>query len=327
VERSLLEADRAEAAARMMLAANPSSVWGQYALAQVLADREDYRGVIAVLDPVVAGWEAGRGDSQGLNPVRVFEQLAVAHQGLRDYDRAVELFERARQATPGDVRLVRLAAAAFLEGGQPDRGVQLLEAFVEDNPRSAAAYVSLAEIYIQGGRMANALGIIDRAATRLPGDTSVAFGVGNALERDGHFVEAEQVFRALLAEDGNHVQTLNSFGYMLAVQGIRLEESIEYITRALEIEPDNPAIVDSLGWAYYKLNRLDLAEQHLRRAAAGLATNSVVQDHLGDTLFKQGNFTEAALAWERALAGDGDAIERAEVERKLEAARQRAANQ
>jgi Flp pilus assembly protein TadD len=110
---------------------------------------------------------------------------------------------------------------------------------------------------------------------------------------------------------------------MLAERGERLQESVDYIKRALEIEPNNPAIIDSLGWAYFKMNQLDLAEVHLRKAAAGLMTNSVIQDHLGDTLFKLGNFDEAAHAWERALAGDGDSIERETIERKIKSAREK----
>jgi tetratricopeptide (TPR) repeat protein len=165
--------------------------------------------------------------------------------------------------------------------------------------------------------------VLYRAAARLPGDTSVPYGVGTLLEGQKHYLEAERVFKRLLATDPNHVQALNSLGYMLAERGERLQESVEYIKRALEIEPDNPAIIDSLGWAYFKLNQLDLAELHLRKAAAGLVTNSVIQDHLGDTLFKLGNFDEAANAWERALAGDGDSIERSAIERKLKSAREK----
>jgi tetratricopeptide (TPR) repeat protein len=98
---------------------------------------------------------------------------------------------------------------------------------------------------------------------------------------------------------------------------------VGYIKRALEIDPDNPAYLDSLGWAYFKLNQLDLAEPQLRKAAADLVTNSVIQDHFGDTLFKLGRFEEAIAAWERALAGDGDSIERSVIERKIRSVRDR----
>ena len=76
-----------------------------------------------------------------------------------------------------------------------------------------------------------------------------------------------------------------------------------------------------MGWAYFKLDRLDLAETPLRAAAVQLPTNSVVQDHLGDLLFSLGLFGEAIQAWERALAGDGDEIDPGRIETKIDEAR------
>jgi tetratricopeptide (TPR) repeat protein len=322
-ERTLANSAGAEATAHKLIAASPNSVWGQYALAQVFGDRRDYRSVIATLQPIVTGWASRQDNGQGLNVVRLHEQLGLAYQGLKQYNKAIEQFGQARQIAPGDIRVARLEALALREMGQMERGVTLLEGVLKQDDKQPAAYLALAELYLEAGRLPQALTVLDRAAAALPGDTAVPYGVGNLLESQKHYAEAERVFKKLLATEPNHVQALNSLGYMLAERGERLEESVEYIKRALEIEPNNPAIIDSLGWAYFKLNQLELAEIHLRKAAAGLVTNSVIQDHLGDTLFKLGNFDEAARAWERALAGDGDSIERATIERKIKSAREK----
>jgi tetratricopeptide (TPR) repeat protein len=108
---------------------------------------------------------------------------------------------------------------------------------------------------------------------------------------------------------------------MLAERGERLDESVGYLKRALEIEPDNGSFLDSLGWAYYKSDRLDLAEQNLKRAADQMRTNSVIQDHYGDVLVKLGRYDEAIAAYTRALAGDGDSIDKGEIDRKIRAAK------
>jgi tetratricopeptide (TPR) repeat protein len=110
---------------------------------------------------------------------------------------------------------------------------------------------------------------------------------------------------------------------MLADRGERLDESVDLITRALEVDPRNGSYLDSLGWAYFKGGRLQLAEQHLRQAAEQLATNSVVQDHYGDVLFKLERYQEAVDAWLHALGGDGDSIDRDDIDRKIRSARQR----
>ena len=98
-----------------------------------------------------------------------------------------------------------------------------------------------------------------------------------------------------------------------------LDEAINLVQRALKIEPDNPSFLDSLGWAYFRQGRLDLADRPLTDAAAKLPTNSVVQDHLGDLRFKQGRYAEATAAWEQSLQGDGESIDRAR--HRTEAAR------
>ena len=319
-ERQMANTAGAEATAVKMVQVDPRGVWGQYALAQVATDKKDYRKVIDTLEPVMTGWTARTDGGQGLNPARLYEQLGEAYRALKQYDKAIEELQHAREISPGDTRLARLHAQALREHGQLDRGVNLLEELLGRTDQQPAAYISLAELYVDAGRIPQALGVLDRAAAKMPGDTSVAFEVGAVLERGKHYEDAERVFRRVIASDPNHAQALNYLGYLLADRGERLQESVGFIKRALEIDPDNPAYLDSLGWAYFKLNQLALAEPQLRRAAANLATNSVIQDHFGDTLFKLGRYDEAVEAWQHALAGDGDSIERPAIERKIKSA-------
>ena len=110
---------------------------------------------------------------------------------------------------------------------------------------------------------------------------------------------------------------------MLADRGERLDESVGYLKKALEIEPDNGSYLDSLGWAYFKKDNLDLAEQNLRKAAGQLLSNSVIQEHYGEVLFKLGRYDDAITAWTRALNGDGQDIDRADIDRKIKSAKQK----
>ena len=116
---------------------------------------------------------------------------------------------------------------------------------------------------------------------------------------------------------------LNYLGYMLANRGERLHESVQLIQRALESAPHNGAYLDSLGWAYFKLEKWDLAETYLRQASEQMSQNSVIQDHFGDLLFKRGRYKEAIEAWERAVVGDAELIDLPGVERKIRDARER----
>jgi tetratricopeptide (TPR) repeat protein len=151
----------------------------------------------------------------------------------------------------------------------------------------------------------------------------VVFQLGAVFERGQRFTEAEGAFRRALERDPEDAATLNYLGYMLAERGERLDESVDLIQRALELDPHNGSYLDSLGWAYLKQNRLELAEPPLRQAGEQLRRNSVVQDHLGDLLFRLERYAEATSAWERALAGDQDGVELSLIEDKLRDARDR----
>jgi Flp pilus assembly protein TadD len=127
----------------------------------------------------------------------------------------------------------------------------------------------------------------------------------------------------LLAKDPQDANALNSLGYMLADHGVRLDEAVDLVQRALKVEPANPSFLDSLGWAYFRQGKLDLADPALTQAAEQLPTSSAVNEHLGDLRFKQERYADAVAAFERSLAGDGESIDRAKVEKKVRDARQR----
>jgi len=135
--------------------------------------------------------------------------------------------------------------------------------------------------------------------------------------------QAIGVLTSAIARDPLSAPALNSLGYTLADRGQRLPEAVTFIERALKVDPDNPSYLDSLGWALYKQGRGAEAEAPLRKAAQALPDQSVIQDHFGDVLVKNGKVPEAITAWERALAGDGEDIDRVAIEKKIKDARGR----
>jgi tetratricopeptide (TPR) repeat protein len=161
------------------------------------------------------------------------------------------------------------------------------------------------------------------AQQKFPADTTIPFELGAVLDKQKRFADAESAFRQVLSKDPEHAPALNYLGYMLAERGERLDESVDFLKKALEIEPDNGSYLDSLGWAYYKADKLDLAVTNLERAAEQLQTNSVIQDHYGDVLFKLSRFDDAIAAWNRAIVGDGDSVDKASIDKKIRSAKQK----
>jgi tetratricopeptide (TPR) repeat protein len=190
-------------------------------------------------------------------------------------------------------------------------------------PTDARGLYLEAQLLDDRGRKNEAIAAFSELVKRSPEDGSLVLEYANLLEKSGRVADAEQALRDLLAKDPLDANTLNSLGYLLADHGQRLDEAVDLVQRALKVEPGNPSFLDSLGWAYYQQGNLDRADAPLTEAASKSPTNSVIQDHLGELRFKQQRFADAASAWERSLAGDGDAIDRAAIEKKMRDARSR----
>ncbi len=268
----------------------------------------------------IATFERARALSPGDSTYDLY--VTQAYLGARRYDDALKVVNGLRARRPTDARVAQLQARVLAAAGKRDQAVAVLRDTVKNNPDVTAAYLSLADVLSEASRTDEALKVLDDASTRFPDDVSVPFQRGALFERAKDFDRAERAFRDVLARDPLHAPALNYLGYMFADRGERLDEAVDLIERALKIDPDNGSYLDSLGWALYKQKKLDRAEQVLASAAEQLPANSVVQDHFGDVLSARGKPREAVQAWERALAGDMESLDRASVERKIRGAQE-----
>jgi tetratricopeptide (TPR) repeat protein len=215
--------------------------------------------------------------------------LAQTYMQAKKYQEASAFASAAQKKFPGDLRFTRLQARVLFDTGNQSAALALLESAVRSHPDDSGVYLSMADLYTDAGRTDEALKTLESAVKRFPEEADV----------------------------------LNYLGYMLAERGQRLDESVQLITRALALDPENPSYLDSLGWAHFKRGDLAQAETYLTKAADGLPRNSVVQDHYGDLLAKRGRHADAIAAWNKALAGDGEDVERAVIEKKIRDAQAR----
>jgi tetratricopeptide (TPR) repeat protein len=262
------------------------------------------------------------------NDVRLSFLMAQAQRDTGDLDGAVSTARSLRAAHPEDVRAAYLLGQMLEAKGRHQEVIDLLQPEIA---RLRAANVKGAQLamllategsaLLQLRRNDEAMTLLKDAVAQAPDDTAVLFQYGAALDRGGNPAEAERAFRDVIARDPLDAGALNYLGYMLAEHGTSLDEAVSLIERALKVDPDNPSYLDSLGWAYVQQGKLDLAEQPLSTAADRLPKNSVIQDHLGDLRLKQNRRTDAIAAWERALAGDMESLDRAKLLKKIEAAR------
>jgi tetratricopeptide (TPR) repeat protein len=246
----------------------------------------------------------------------------------RQPEKALEEAEAGVQKFPEDRPLRLLRASLLGERGQVEEAIQQLRAMLNNTPADREVHLAVAQVYSQAKRFSEAEAAARQALalSGKPDDQEYPqFLLGAIYERQKKYELAEEQFKKVLAANPLNAAAANYLGYMLADRGVRLEESVKYIQKALELEPNNGAYLDSLGWAYFKMQRLDLAESHLENAARLISSDPTVQEHLGHLYLQQGKERQAQEAWERALkewptavSSDFDAEQAAKLQKQLD---------
>jgi tetratricopeptide (TPR) repeat protein len=298
-------------------------------LERVVADQPGYPEAVWLLSLAYEG--AGQTDRavMALEDGPVFYRgrvrLAELHEREQRWKEAADAYAEAHAINPRGGELAPRHAAALLGSGKAAEARKILDEALaaKGNAEDPVLLYLLAASQRQLNDLAGAQATATRLRAIAPDDPRGMYVMAQILDARKDAAGAELALREMLARDPLDALALNYLGYMLAERGERLDEAVELVQRALRVDPENPSYLDSLGWAYFQQGRLDLADAPLSRAAEKLPSNSVVQDHLGDLRFKQQRFADAAAAWERSLAGDGESIDRGRIQQKLRDARTR----
>ena len=267
---------------------------------------------------------------------RTSAQVIDTYRAAKEFTKAQQEADAAIKKFPDD-RMIRMTRDSLLaEMGKIDEAAADLKKLL-NGKEDRDVYVSLANTYEKGKRwddMGKALDAAEKLSESTEDKTGIWFMRGAMLERMKKLDKAEVEFRKVLKADPDNAGAMNYIGYMLADANLRLEESLDLITKALDIEPGNGAYLDSLGWVQYRLGRLEDAEKNLRRALEKTPRDPTVHDHMADILMKESKVKEAVAQWESSLKewdnsspADIDPAEIAQVKRKLEAARVRLARE
>jgi tetratricopeptide (TPR) repeat protein len=264
-----------------------------------------------------------------------YQEIIDTYREQKDWAQATATAKEAAQKMPNDRDLRMVLDAQLADMGDFDKAVTDVRSMLKGTPEDREIYVRLGIIYTRAKRWKDAedaLAKADQLSTKNDDKAYVNFLRGDLYQRQKLYDQAETEFRKVLAStpptDPQAAATLNYLGYMNADRGVKLEESLSYIKQALTLEPSNGAYLDSLGWAYFKLGKYDLAEENLNKAAVHMGSDPTVQEHLGDLYQKTGRLKLAAAHWDRAVQEwnktvpaeqDQDAF--AKVQQKLDAAK------
>jgi len=274
----------------------------------------------------------------GKDQAALGEQLIVdTLRQTHELPKALEEVDAAAQKYPEERPLRILRAYVIGEMGRVDEAVKQLQGLMNNTPADRELYVSVATVYSQAKQYAEAEQAANKALAQgsKPEEQEYArFLLGSIYEREKRYDLAEEQFKKVLAANPLNASAANYLGYMLADRGVRLEESLKYIQKAVQLDPNNGAYLDSLGWAYYKMNRCDLAAPHLEKAVRLISDDPTIREHLGYLYLRIGKETQAEQEWERALkdwpqavSSDFDAEQAAQLQKELEQLKLRLAKQ
>jgi tetratricopeptide (TPR) repeat protein len=154
-------------------------------------------------------------------------------------------------------------------------------------------------------RYSDAKNFYTKVLNSMPNETSVRYARALVAEKLGDLDLLESDLNLILEQEPTNAQVLNALGYTLADRTNRYEEALQYIQRAMELEPDDAAVVDSMGWVYYRLGDYNQAIKHLRRANE-LSQDPEIAAHLGEVLWVSGDQQGALEIWENALKQNPD---------------------
>ena len=265
------------------------------------------------------------------NQERGYQQMIDTWREAKEWQKATDVAKEAVQKVPKSIDLKMVLAAQQADMGDADRALKDVRALLKGDASDRQIYITLAQMNTRLRRFNDAEQALDKAeqfSTKPDDKDYVWFLRGSTFEREKRFAEAEEQFKKVLASDPQHASALNYLGYMLADQNTKLEEALGYVKKAVEIDPANGAYLDSLGWAYFRLGKYELAEENLVKASQKINTDPTVHDHLGDLYQKTGRLKLAATNWERALnewnrtiTAEVDPADVARVQKKLDSAK------
>jgi len=214
---------------------------------------------------------------------------------------------------------------ALADQDQSEQAINLLNTLLKTYPEDDNLIAALASIYMQDKDFSAVVAQLDSYLNKKEAKSDkiqeeqwrLYFQRGIAHERLKQWEEAEADFRQALTLAPEQPQVLNYLGYSLIDRDMKLEEAMEMVRRAAELRPKDGAIIDSLGWAYYKIGHYDEAIAALEEAVRLRPEDPTINDHLGDAYWQVGRKFEAVFQWKHALAGAPEPEELAKIEAKL----------
>jgi tetratricopeptide (TPR) repeat protein len=247
--------------------------------------------------------------------------LADLYEALKKPELAIKIYERVPPSSPLH-RNAAIQMAANLDSlERADDAEKHLEALIKQNPDDLEAIMALGNVLRGHKKFAECSSIYSKGIATISkpekANWIVFYFRGICYERSKQWAKAELDLKKALELFPDQPHVLNYLGYSWIDQGVKLDEGMEMIKKAVQQRPDDGYIVDSLGWAYYRLGNYEEATKQLERAIELKPEDPTINDHLGDAYWRVGRILEAKFQWAHARDLKPDAEELPKIEEKL----------
>ena len=242
---------------------------------------------------------------EGSGLVDAYQLLSRIAQDQGFFDDAVSLLDKIQEPSARHNARVRQAAIRAQQG-RVDDALAILDT---SDPQSLEEEVLTAsagaQMLREAKRPLEAIKRLEAANERMPDTVEIKYELAMMYERNERLNDTERLLREVIALDPGHAHSYNALGYSLADRNQRLSEALKLITRALEIAPNDPFIMDSMGWIKFRLGDYVTAVQYLEKAYR-VRPEADIAAHLGEALWMLGQRDAAIEIWKKALAKEAD---------------------
>lgn len=279
---------------------NPATLYALGILSTQLNDSKAAEGYFTRFVDLV-----GNDPDEERDPTRALLILSQLAEERGDLDAALAWLDKVQTGEPQAQLSASLRRAQLLgKKGDVEGARKLLATLKPDDPAAQAQVVMTeSEVLRNAGRVLESFQLMQGAVQRFPKNTDLLYDFALLAEKVGKPDVMEKALRAVIAQAPDNRHAYNALGYSLAERNVRLPEAYQLIDKALKMAPDDPFIMDSMGWVQYRMGNLKEAEAQLRKAYA-LRSDPEIAVHLGEVLWAQGRKADAQTLWREAKGKD-----------------------
>ena len=305
------EYEQAQEQFQILVEQDPQDWETLYSVALLDTQLENFDRAIAAYTKLIAVDQ--RADESQYN-------LGLIYQQRDNLGKSIENFRQVRIGTSNFLAAQQQATRLSIQSGHLDDAHDWLSQLSRGQPRLEVLFTTIeSSLLIQEGHPDAAEQLLNTALNKFPNETDLLFARVLYYDSQSNPDGSERDLRQIIIMQPEDSRALNHLGYMLADQTTRHEEALELIERAIAISPGEPAIIDSLGWALYKVGRHEEALLQMRRAFAAFPDDEVAS-HLGEVLWALERFDEAMRVWQDALETEPESPLIAEAMKRLQVA-------